>query len=273
MLLWPMEQCVGTIRGIKHVIIFSHVRCNECVFTYCMSMREHFNCKETLHWFDLGAKALTLLSWILGKPIRGNAPSPYLTSANMCGYWRRMKKISFSLASAKAKFKAISMSVEFQRQLHVKDPFCSQNCAPGPHRSGVSHSGTLLYFDVTESYGSNQACSVYAWSQHQPELHIMTVRVLYVTLLRVTGNDCNQLEIHRIPCGISCATRAKTRVMPGWSWDKCLRGQGCCEGPECVMVAVSDGEDIFSQMCPKHATLFIIKTRPISKTAYEVVLE
>lgn len=49
--------------------------------------------------------------------------------------------------------------------LHMKDLLYAQICAPGPYSSDVPHSGTLYYFDahiVTESYGSNQACSVYA---------------------------------------------------------------------------------------------------------------
>lgn len=49
--------------------------------------------------------------------------------------------------------------------LRMKDPLSAQICAPGPYSSDVPHSGTLLYFDahiVTESYGSNQACPVYA---------------------------------------------------------------------------------------------------------------
>lgn len=64
--------------------------------------------------------------------------------------------------STKPHFKEIYMSVRVQRRLQMKDPFCIQHCGPGPYSSDVSHSATLLYFDVTESYGCNQACSVYA---------------------------------------------------------------------------------------------------------------
>lgn len=47
------------------------------------------------------------------------------------------------------------------KSLHIKDPLSALE----PHSSDVPHTGTLLYFDshiVTQSYGSNQACLVYA---------------------------------------------------------------------------------------------------------------
>lgn len=143
-------------------------------------MCENLYYKKTFDWFGCETSCFCSLENIYGGIVL--CVSPCLTSVSICDYWRGIKKISFNIPSTKPHFKGISMSVRFQRRLHVKDPLCTQHCAPRPCSSDVSHSGTLLYFDVTESYGSNQACSVYAWSQHQQELHVTTV-MSYMWLL------------------------------------------------------------------------------------------
>ena len=121
--------------------------------------------------------------------------------------------------------------------LHMKDPLCAKICTPQPCSSDVPHSGTLLCCDshiVTESYGSNQACSVYAWSLHQWGAGHYDCHVSYATPLRVTGDDLDQPEMHRIHCGVSCATRTKTMMTPRQSWEGCptrtalLRGYVMC---------------------------------------------
>lgn len=152
----------------------------------------------------------------------------------------------------------------------MKDPLCAQSCAPRPPSSDVPHSGTLLHFDVhivTESYGSNRACSVYVWSQHQParDGH-HDCRVSCATPLRVTGDDWDQPKIHRIHRGVPNATRTKIMMLPSRSRDGCvLHGQGCCEGRQCVVTAVLTAS--YSQVCSMHEStvLFQHENKRLSK--------
>lgn len=117
--------------------------------------------------------------------------------------------------------------------LHVKDLLCAQICAPGPCSSDVPHSGTLLYFGahiVIESYGCNQACSVYAWSQHQQELGITTA-VFHMRLL------CGSLDVTEIglrytefTVGSPVQQEPKQWWRQGEAEGDVLHGCCCCAG-------------------------------------------
>ena len=99
-------------------------------------------------------------------------------------------------------------------------------------------------------------------------LGITTAMSHMQTPLRVTGDDSDQPEIHRIHCGVSCATRTKTMTTPRQSWEWCPTGTALLAGVCNVQCLINA---IYRQalVCRKQAPVKCIQCRTNRRFSFE----
>ena len=99
-------------------------------------------------------------------------------------------------------------------------------------------------------------------------LGITTAMSHMQTPLRVTGDDSDQPEIHRIHCGVSCATRTKTMTTPRQSWEGCPTGTALLAGVCNVQCLINA---IYRQalVCRKQAPVKCIQCRTNRRFSFE----